>query len=178
MIKLNLLPPEEKQEIASQKTFIKVLSWGFSSFVFVLIFLAMLSSIWLYSLIQLNSIQGIADELEASPQNQIFKDIKKEIDGINQKLQSFNKLKSQEMDYSFYLQKLTELTNPGIKFNSVLFDGNKVSLAGQAVSREALLSFKDALEGSSFFQNVNTPLSNFLKQNNIDFTFSFELKNP
>jgi Tfp pilus assembly protein PilN len=176
MIELNLLPPEEKQEIAGQKAFRKALISGSLSLIFVLIFLAILSSIWLYSLIQLRSIQGIAKELEATPQNQAFGDIKKQIDDINQKLQSFSKLKSQEKDYSFYLEKLIELANPSIKFSSVSFDGSKVSLSGQALTREALLAFKDALGGSSFFQNINTPLSNFLKQNNIDFTFSFELK--
>ena len=177
MIKLNLLPPEEKQEIAGQKAFRRTLAGGFSGLAFVLIFLAILGSTWFYSLIQLRSIQEIVSELEASPQNQIFRDIKKEIDGINQKMQAFDKLKSQENDYSFYLQRLTELVNPGIKFNSVRLDGTKVSLSGRSSTREALLSFKSALESSADFQNVNAPLSNFLKQNDIDFTFSFELKN-
>ncbi|OGZ33992.1 MAG: hypothetical protein A2Y98_00820 [Candidatus Portnoybacteria bacterium RBG_19FT_COMBO_36_7] len=176
MIKLNLLPSQEKQEIAGQKAIKQVLAGSFFSLALVLIFLAVLGSIWFYSLIQLKSIQGIAMELEASPQNQTFRNIQKEIDGINQKMQAFDKLKSQEIDYSFYLQKLTELTNPGIKFGNVKFDGSKVSLAGQALTREVLLTFKSALEGSPAFQKVNAPLSNFLKQNDIDFTFSFELK--
>jgi Tfp pilus assembly protein PilN len=176
MIGLNILPPEEKKEILSQKTLRQVLTWGSSGLIIVLAFLALLASIWLYSYIQLNSIQEIVSELEASPQNQNFKDIKKEIDGMNQQLQSFSKLQSQEKDYSFYLEKLTDLANPGIKLNSVSFDASKVNVSGQATTRDVLLTFKSALEGSSYFQNVNTPLSNFLKQTNIGFTFSFELK--
>jgi Tfp pilus assembly protein PilN len=176
MIKLNLLPPEEKKEIAGQKDFRKVLARGSFSLALVLVFLAILASIWLYLLIQLRSVQEIASELEANPQNQTFQDIKKEIDGINKKMQAFDKLESQRKEYSFYLQKLSELVNPGIVFRSVNFVGSKVSLSGQASTREVLLSLKSALESSPYFQNINAPLSNFLKQNNIGFSFSFELK--
>ncbi|MBM3205982.1 hypothetical protein FJZ41_04005 [Candidatus Shapirobacteria bacterium] len=176
MIEFNLLPPEEKAEIASQKNFKKIMAGGFFGLLCAMAFLAVLASVWLYSLIQLRSIQGIAKELEANPQNQVFRDIKNEIDGINQKMLAFDKLKSQEKDYSFYMQELAGLTKPGIEFKNVKFDGEKVSLSGRATSREALLAFKSSLEGSSDFKNVNAPLSNFLKQNDIDFTFSFELK--
>jgi len=170
------LPPEEKAEIMSQKAFKKVLFWGFSSLIFVLIFLALLSSIWWYLLIQLKSIQGIVDGLESSPQNEAFKELKQEIDGVNQKLQYFNQLQRQETEYSFYVEKLTELTTQDIKFKRIWIDGNKFVLEGTAITRQALLSFKDALGDSPYFKNLDTPLSNFLKQNNIDFSFAFELK--
>jgi Tfp pilus assembly protein PilN len=176
MIEFNLLPPEEKAEIMGQKAFKKVLFWGFSSLIFVLIFLALLSSIWWYLLIQLKSIQSIVNEMEASPQNKTFNDIKKEIDGINQRMQSFDKLQIQGKDYSFYWQKLTELSVSGITFKHISINDTKVVLEGRAATREILLSFKDALENSAYFQNINIPLSDFLKQNNIDFSFNFELE--
>jgi Tfp pilus assembly protein PilN len=177
MIALNLLPPEEKTEIVSHKTYRKVLAWGFSSLVLVLAFLAILSSIWLYLFVQLNSMQEIVQGLQASPQNQRFNDIKKEIDDVNRELKSFSSLIGQENEYSFYMDKLTGLLNSGIRFKSVSFDGSRVALSGQAATRESLLLFKDNLENSDYFQNVDAPLSNFLKQTDIDFSFSFEIEN-
>jgi len=176
MIEFNLLPPEEKAEINSQKDFKKVLVWGSFSLIFVLIFLAMLSSIWLYLLIQLNSIQSIVNEMEASSQNKTFNDIKKEIDDANQRMQSFDKLQIQGKQYSFYWQKLTESAISGITLKHALINDTKVVIEGRAATREILLSFKDALKNSAYFQNLNIPLSNFLKQNNIDFSLTFELK--
>jgi Tfp pilus assembly protein PilN len=176
MIRLNLLPPSEKQEIAGQRSFRKIMAWGSSGLIFILTFLAILASIWLYSFIQLRSIQSIAKELEDSPQNQTYKDIKKEIDGINQRLLSFDKLESQRKVYTFYIQKLSEMVNPSIKYTGISIDGNKISLQGLASNRDALLALKSGLEASPYFMNINAPLSNFLKQNNVNFSFSFEIK--
>ena len=91
-------------------------------------------------------------------------------------LLSFDKLQIQGKQYSFYWQKLTESAISGITLKHVLINDTKVVIEGRAATREILLSFKDALKNSAYFQNLNIPLSNFLKQNNIDFSLTFELK--
>ncbi len=45
----------------------------------------------------------------------------------------------------------------------------KVSISGVAPSREVLLSFRKALEGSPSFKSVDLPISNFIKDSNIQF---------
>jgi len=176
MIKLNLLPPEEKSKIASRLALRQYLVWGTFSLVFVLIFLILISSIWWYLSIQLNSIGAISKEIEASPQTKALRELKKEIIAINKNLASFDKLEVATPHYSAPIEKLINLAPAGIRFKSISVSEKKIVLSGRAANREILLSFRDVLNGSGEFLNLDAPLSNFLKQNNIDFTFSFEIK--
>lgn len=64
-----------------------------------------------------------------------------------------------------------------IKITQILYEKEgvaekKISITGIAPSREALLSFREALEGSSNLKDVNLPISNFVKGSNINFNLS------
>lgn len=70
---------------------------------------------------------------------------------------------------------------PGIKITDISYENNssqgrdpkksseKVSIQGSAVSREALLLFRKALEDSPAFKQVDLPISNFVKGSDIRF---------
>ena len=62
----------------------------------------------------------------------------------------------------------------GIKISQILYQndpsvGKKISLTGTASSRAALLLFEQTLQDNPAFQNVNLPISNFVKESDIDF---------
>ncbi|MBI4709363.1 MAG: PilN domain-containing protein, partial [Candidatus Portnoybacteria bacterium] len=78
--------------------------------------------------------------------------------------------------YSSMIEELASLASGGIKFKELSFNKNEVSLEGLALTRAELLAFKEALEESPDFESVESPLSNLLKQNNIDFSFIFKVK--
>jgi hypothetical protein len=66
---------------------------------------------------------------------------------------------------------------PDIKINRISFERDvvsdkKVSIYGTAPSRERLLLFRKALEENSAFLNVDLPVSNFIKGENIEFYLS------
>ena len=66
---------------------------------------------------------------------------------------------------------------PDIKITQISYENNgisekKISITGIAPSREVLLLFREALENSSTFKNVNLPISNFVKGSNINFSLS------
>ncbi len=61
-----------------------------------------------------------------------------------------------------------------IKITQILYENNaaqgkKISINGAAPSREVLLLFRQALEDSGNFKNVDLPISNFVKGSNIQF---------
>ena len=63
---------------------------------------------------------------------------------------------------------------PGTKITRIFYEkdplaGAKVSIRGTAPSRESLLLFRKALEDTPAFQNVDFPISNFVKGSNIQF---------
>lgn len=71
---------------------------------------------------------------------------------------------------------------PNIKITGIAYETNiqneesipvrKISIEGTAPSREILLLFRQALEDSSAFKNVDLPISNFVKGSNIQFYLS------
>jgi len=64
--------------------------------------------------------------------------------------------------------------SPGIKITDISFrndptNGKKLGIQGTAPSRETLLSFRQALEDDPNFKQVDLPISNFVKGQNIQF---------
>ncbi len=176
MITLNLLPPDEKQKIESAQAQRKILSLGGAALILILVFLALLSFIWLFLAIQKNSADLIYKNIQANSQSEAFKNFESEAKKLNEKLSRADALVESSNHYSAALKKLTELAPQDIKFVTFSASQNKVNLEGFAASRDSLMAFKDSLSQSLYFDKVDMPLSNFLKQTNIDFFVSFEIK--
>ncbi|MBI4708839.1 MAG: PilN domain-containing protein [Candidatus Portnoybacteria bacterium] len=176
MIYLNLLPPEEKVNISRGLALRRGIAFGSFFLFLIFIFLVLLASIWFYLFIQAQSIENIIKKNEPSQENKTLLEFKKEVGELNLGLQNAVQIEGQIKRYSSMIEELASLASGGIKFKELSFDENKVSLAGLALTRAELLAFKEALEKSSNFENVESPLSNLLKQNNIDFSFVFKIK--
>lgn len=60
-----------------------------------------------------------------------------------------------------------------IKITKIVYDKNtkntKIGITGFAPSRAVLLLFRQSLEDSSYFKNIDLPISNFVKESNIEF---------
>ncbi len=176
MINLNILPPEEKNAIASQKLRRQIVILNSYALISILTFLVLLSSIWLFLLVQLKSIEKIFAEAQTSPQGKAFEEFKKEIGRINQSFQYFDQLRDQRVIHSVCFERLIQILPSGVRFNSVSVSQDQVALEGYAATRESLMLFKDSLEKSQYFEEVESPLSNFLKQRDINFSFRFKIK--
>ncbi len=176
MITLNLLPPQEKTEIERRKNLSRVLKWGSLGFIFILAFLVLLSSVWIFLLVQLGSAESIYEKLQANPQSKAFQDFQNEIGQLNKKMKDLDRLGGQIFKYSPPLKALSELTAPGIKFTNISISQKNIVLEGQAQNRDLLLSFQDALAKSAYFEKLDAPISNLFKQENIDFSFNFWFK--
>lgn len=66
---------------------------------------------------------------------------------------------------------------PDIKITKFIYEndgalGRKITILGQAPSRERLYLFRLALEGDIFFKEVELPISNFVKGSDIEFSLS------
>lgn len=82
--------------------------------------------------------------------------------------------------WSSVLTELVARTPNGITistFTAPSFTGS-MSLAGTAINRSALNSYKKILQDSPLFDGVDIPLNNIEKKDSIPFTASFRLKNP
>ncbi len=94
------------------------------------------------------------------------------INDINSKLKIFPESAEFVFSQDVLSQVLSKKTDD-ISITSVGYDGTgedlKISIVGQAKTRDALLSFERYLASVPQFIGVQLPISNFLKNDNIDF---------
>ncbi|MBP9748413.1 MAG: hypothetical protein KBD17_02210 [Candidatus Pacebacteria bacterium] len=68
--------------------------------------------------------------------------------------------------------KISDVKISRISYENDSVQGKKIGIDGEASSRERLLLFRQALEDNKAFQNVDLPISNFVKGSNIQFHLS------
>ena len=177
---INLLPPEQKEELLlrEQKNLILILGILFLSFLISL------------SLILLSIKISLSGDLEI--QKMTLKDKEKEI-SFNQELEE--KIKNSNWVLSnldsFYqsqfnltqiLEKISGLLPSGTYLTNLNLNplqtekGIQVSLSGFCPNREILLSFKENLEREGSFSEIYFPPENWLKPKDINFIVTFKLK--
>jgi len=74
------------------------------------------------------------------------------------------------------LASLADLTPPGVRLDALLInESNEATLNGYAQKREQIIVFKESLEKSGMFGEIENPLSNLVKQTDINFYFNFKV---
>ena len=100
------------------------------------------------------------------------------IKDVNTKLGLIENAENNEFSISQKVIKAIVLDKtPNIKIVQILYEndpilGKKISILGTASSRETLLAFEEALEEDGAFKNVDLPISNFVKESNIQFNLN------
>ncbi len=99
---------------------------------------------------------------------------------VNTKLTTIDK----SLDYPKLIPIIDDVLSKkisGIKIDSIYFAVNNENTAvlninGIGSTRESLVSFAEKLKETSYFKNVNLPISNLAKDKNIDFTISINIE--
>lgn len=182
---INLIPQAEKKKMARSFYFRLVVLFLFMmSISFLIILIAILPSYFLSSL-----KNNIADEKLAmqkkepvpSPDQktlQIIKDLNNKM-ALIESAKNNKFIVSEKVINAVLLKKM-----PSIEIVEISYENNlpktpgdnkmnrKISIQGNAPSREILLLFRRALEDSASFKQVDLPISNFVKGSNIQFYLS------
>lgn len=176
MIKLNLLPPNEKKIIKAERLRRWICFYGSAVAAITFVFIAFLMITWLIILIQLNAVSANMDSVQKNFKKEGLPQQENSLKTINQRLRQINDLQEKQASYYGLLNQLAKLTPPDIYLTGIAADENaKVAIQGKAPRREQVLEFKDRLEKSKYFKNVKSPLANFVKETDIDFSFQFEI---
>ncbi len=176
MIKLNLLPPQEKEILASEKIHRWVIFYGSAILGILFIFAALLGVIWIFIGVQLKSVASNLEAIQNSFRGQDLKTQHTAVPNLNKYLEKIHGIQRNQKSYSSFLVALTKIMPEGIRLDSLSVDeSNEVILNGYAPKRELVISFKDSLERSNLFENIESPLSNLIKETDINFYFKFKL---
>lgn len=190
---INLLPAYEKQELKLEEVQIKI-SIVFAYFLcclglLILIFFLLNHYIVLETVEFDNAVLTKTQELESYQ----FQDFKEATVKVNQKLAMVQLFQQDEIFISPFFEEVIALTEQGITFTSVSFIKNTrlipkeeperpigelyagVNLAGIALTREVLYSFKKILEGQKHFQQVYFSPDSWTESQDASFSVNFEI---
>ena len=105
-------------------------------------------------------------------------EIQNTIKEINSKIILEASLEEQMTYWSKILSGINNAKGAGVELSNIDYskEDQPITLTGTAFSREALVSFRDALAAESFTDSLKMPSSNFAENQNILFTMTLVLK--
>lgn len=177
---INLLPPQNKEELLQEERWKVVMILGINLLVIFVCFSLILYTINIFLSAEINSQKIIYEQREKEfkiPQMQF----------LQQNLITFNETISQ-LDFFYQgrfkttkiLEEISQILPSGIYLTNLSINRDEktieCALAGFSPTREVLLKFKENLEKRENFQEVYFPLASWAKPTNINFTVNFNIK--
>lgn len=174
---LNLLPKTELEELKIEFTVRFLKFFGISIFVILLISAALLFVVYWGLKIQTASNEKSLEINQAGESGKKIIFMEQKIREINNRTSRINQIQNSLANPLPIFYKIISLIPEGIVLKNldIDFEKKEVKSSGHANLRENLITFQDNLEKSDFAKNISRPLSDLLKQKDINFTINFKL---
>jgi Tfp pilus assembly protein PilN len=177
---INLLPPQQKDELAAEERFKILIIFGIVILSFFISLILVLFALKFYFSGQLE-VQDIflKQKIAANPQ---VGQLEKEMNHLNKVVTDLDSFYKKEYSLTGILDEIIKTIPSGINLNSLNFqlaEGGQykasLSLSGFSPTRELLLEFKKNLESREVFKEVIFPSSIWVEPINISFTVNFKI---
>lgn len=175
---INLLPPEQKEELFAREKLKIVLILGM-----IIIFFLISLGLVLFSVKMLIStdvqIQGVlVEEKEKELKNPKIEDLEGKIKEYNLSLLKLKGFYQGQKNLTAVLEKIPTILPDKIYLTALNLNppNSQISLSGYSPSREILLEFKEKLEKSEDFKEIYFPPTNWVEPVDINFTVIFKFK--
>ena len=173
---LNLLPIDEKKRIFKLYRFRITIVVVWLGVVAFLVAILSLIPIYIIARAEQSTLNQELTQLKNQPEFRIEEGLQKDIKEINQKLNAFSGDNAISLSQQVLLPLLHVLPSD-IHLSEIFYSAPGetpagITLVGVADTRTALQSFADDLEKSDAFMNVELPISDFVKNQNVDFRIS------
>ena len=174
---INLLPPQQKEELLEEEKYNLVLILGILFLIFLVSLILILFSIKIF-------ISGETDvqRILLSAEEKRFKEsqiqnLEEKIDASNQTLSKLNLFYQNQLNLTETLEKISGTLPPGTYLTTLNFNLAQISLSGFSPTREILLELKENLEKEKIFGEIYFPPSNWVKPTDIDFSVTLRITN-
>lgn len=183
LLKLNLLPPKQKEELEWEKNRrLAVFSAGVL-FILLAFFALLLCSSILYINIQLEPIETAIEAERAREETQIVKNLEENTQAFIKTLRSLHEIQENGDDYASLLRELSVLPPKDVALATITIietTGKEVvvgatRITGHAENRDQVIEFESAIKQNAHFGNLISPFSNKNKERDIDFIFTFDI---
>ena len=189
MINFNLLPPEIKEELKWEKINRSFTIHSLIIIAMIVVFILLLLIIQLYSVMKLTDLERTIGLKKENIKVKEVKNLEDEIGSFNENLIILDKIQKNHLYFSQVISIFAENVPESIqviRLNIIQPEKDKknkeegkknyqVNISGKAAKRDNLLIFKNALEETSCFIKIYSPLSNLIKREDIDFRFTGDL---
>lgn len=164
MITLNLISPAKKQQFKLEQIYIIIKN---------IIILLLLSSIIIAIalLITKNALQLHFQKIveQTTLTTQYANTFSAEVRDFNRIINAVSAVQENYTDWNAFLVNFSAITPNGIVIKNLLINETHIIIKGVADTRDSLLNFKNNLEESVIFSNVEIPIDNLLERTNIEF---------
>ena len=172
---MNFLPEEDKRKIKKEylrRLFVVLGIFSFSA-ILIGIILLLAPSIFLRDQEQnLERQLVISEERLSRGKIENTVSLTKE---LNTKISFLDSEQKNIKEKSAFIKIILEEKTNEIKINNFFFDKGKILIQGLSESRQSLLSFIDSLKKKKDFKKVESPVSNLIKERDIEFNLTIEL---
>ncbi|MFH1611780.1 MAG: PilN domain-containing protein [bacterium] len=176
MIKINLLPPQNKKELEvlnSKDLIISLATW---IIIFLVSFSLILATIFIYLNILLRSQNRLIDTKQDDVRVQQLIETEKNIINANRLINLVYDKQAHFLNWTLSMKEISLITPNSIYLTSFDYrsESNEINIVGWSNTRDDLLSFQEILESNDFFTDVKSPIANLLKRENINFNISLK----
>ena len=175
-IRLNLIPPQKKEEIRSNKRLRIILKAETVLAIIFLVFFGVLLSFRYILKIDMSGEAMLSSEIEQADQFSKIQKYNDQFKKANEKIKQVAAIDKDQLYWSKLFIKLSQLIVPGVTLNSFSNNDFSIIVSGTADTRDDLLVFKSNLEKEACFSNVDLPLSNLVDKTNVGFQINFDVK--
>ncbi len=178
MITINLLPPQDIKELKIARLYSFLFKRVIALSIFGILILALLISADFLLRHNLKILEGDLENKKHTSTASGFSVLEGKINQFNSNLEKIATLQSQHIRFSPFLIELIRLTPSEVRFTNLQAqkEGNVVEVQGVAKTRDSLIHFQKNLEGSEFFKDIESPLSNLESRENVTFQLKFKVK--
>lgn len=172
---MNFLPEEDKRKIKKEylrRLFVVIGIFSFSA-IFIGVILLLSSSVFLND--RKNNLERQLIISEERLSRGKIDDIIFLAEDLNAKISLLDSGQKNVGEKSTVIRLILEEKTRQIKINDFSFDKEKILIQGTSESRQNLLSFIDSLKKKEYFKNVESPVSNLIKERDIEFRLTIEL---
>ncbi|MBI2639423.1 MAG: hypothetical protein HYW90_00825 [Candidatus Sungbacteria bacterium] len=176
MLNLNLLPPNEKRDFRYELYRRTVLFFGFWLSVYGVVFGILATPAYFFAVFQLAEFERSRDAEIAALKESDAGAIEDKINVFNQRLQFMIKREEKKQSVVALITGIFSETPKDVEVSLVKVDVRRgeAVLLGKAKTRGALLQFIAALRKDPIVGNVSSPVSNIIKEENIDFSLNLK----
>jgi len=187
---INLLPPQQKEELLEEKKYNLVLILGILFLIFLISLILILFSIKIFISGEVEAQKILFLEEEKKFKESQIQNLEEKINASNQTLSKLNLFYQNQLNLTEILEKISEtlpsgtyLTNLNFSLLTTPAEGEtqkylaQISLTGFSPTREILLEFKENLEKEEPFGGIYFLPSNWVKPIDIDFIVTLRITN-